>query len=141
MSEFYWLSLSEDDIREKYKRIKEDVLLDTGLENLITIETPDHLLKLINSFKKVTSGNSEERYFKSTKHKLGFMLLNHQGNIFDEELGIKKKHYLNKEAAKEWMRKYQSIFNCDKNINDESMDYNEITKKINKIFSQMVGDA
>ncbi|MDR5892819.1 hypothetical protein QC820_08305 [Halomonas mongoliensis] len=141
MDNFYWLSLSEEKIRDRYDKLKKDVLFDTGLENLLTIQKPDDLVKVIIAFRKAAKNYDEDKYFKSRKHKLGFMILKHQGNIFDEELGIKKKHYVDEDAAKEWKKQYQSMFHPDKNLNDESIDYEEIMQKINKIFSRMVGKA
>lgn len=81
------------------------------------------------------------KYFTSKKHEIGFMLLKHEGTVFDEELGIKKKHYIDKKAAKEWKSKYQLMFHPDKNIGDNSLDYVMVISKINKIYNRMVGKA
>ncbi|GBC62613.1 hypothetical protein DENIS_3585 [Desulfonema ishimotonii] len=141
MNDFYWLSLSEGKIRSEYDKLKVDVLSDTGLEKILSIKTSDDLVDVIEAFKKATNKYNNDKYFKSEKHKLAFMILKHQGNIFDEDLGIKKKHYVDKDAAKEWKKKYQAIFHPDKNINDDSIEYNEVMQKINKIFNRMVGKA
>ncbi|WOG27656.1 hypothetical protein [Endozoicomonas sp. 8E] len=67
--------------------------------------------------------------------------MNNQKGIFDEELGIKKKHYIDAVAAKEWKKEYQAIFHPDKNTNDKTIDYDEVMQKINKIYNRMSGKA
>ncbi|MBO2693170.1 hypothetical protein I6M59_15705 [Shewanella algae] len=141
MEGFYWLSLSESKIKNDFDIIKNDVIEDTELKGVLSIESADDLVRIIKAFKKASISSSEDKYFKSEKHKIGFMLLKHEGSVFDEELGIKKKHYLNKEVAKEWKQKYQSIYHPDKNVGDSSIDYAEVTSKINKIYNRMVGKA
>lgn len=141
MDDFCWIFLSEREIEEKFDLLKEEVILDTGLDGLLTINSVEDLIKIIKAFKKIAKKDSEDNYFKSERHKLAFMILKHEGNTFDEELGIKKKHYIDKVIAKEWKQKYQSIFHPDNNINDDSIDYGEVMQRINKIFNRMVGKA
>lgn len=141
MDDFYWLSLSESKIKNDFDILKVDVIKDTDLKGILSIESADDLVKIIKAFKKASINSAEDKYFKSEKHKIGFMLLKHEGSVFDEELGIKKKHYINKEAAKEWKQKYQSIYHPDKNVGDSSIDYEEVMSKINKIYNRMVGKA
>ena len=141
MDDFYWLSLSESDIPNDFNTIKMDVIKNTGLEGIISIASADDLVRVIKAFKKASINSTEDKYFKSEKHKISFMLLKHEGSFFDEELGIKKKHYIDEEAAKEWKQKYQSIYHPDKNRGDKSIDYEGVMSKINKIYSRMVGKA
>jgi hypothetical protein len=82
-----------------------------------------------------------DKYFKSEKHKIGFMLLKHEKALFDDELGIKNKHYTSNDLANIWKNKYQLMFNPDNNIGDNSIDFEEIMIKINKIYLQMVGKS
>ena len=139
MEKNYPLSISKNEIDKKYDEIRENILNDKSLSDVLSIKTKTDFLKVIEVFHKIALWNNEDTFFKSEKHKLAFMIINHQGAIFDKELGIKKKHYLDKKAANEWKRKYQIIFHPDKNIDDESLDYEMIMQKINKIYSQMVG--
>tara|TARA_Y100000588_G_C14222334_1_gene911580 strand:+ start:374 stop:1378 length:1005 start_codon:yes stop_codon:yes gene_type:complete len=81
------------------------------------------------------------KFFINDKKKLEFLLRNHQKGIFDEELGIKKKHYIDKKAAKEWKIKILKELHPDKNKNDTSLDFDEVTANINKIYNRMVGKA
>jgi hypothetical protein len=69
------------------------------------------------------------------------MLLTHTGSLFDEELGIKRKHYINTKLAKEWKNKKTLIFHPDKNIDDDSIDYLKVMKNINKIYCRMIGKS
>lgn len=141
MDDFYWLSLSESKIKNDFDILKVDVIKDSDLKGILSIESADDLVKIIKAFRKASINSPEDKYFKSEKHKISFMLLKHEGSVFDEELGIKKKHYINKEAAKEWKQKYQSIYHPDKNVDDCSIDYMEVMSKINKIYNRMVGKA
>lgn len=141
MENFYSLSASENEIDAKYNQIRKNILNDKSLSDVLSIKTKSDFLKVIEAFYKISLLNNEDAFFKSEKHKLAFMILNHQGTIFDEELDIKKKHYLDKKTADEWKRKHQSIFHPDKNIDDDSLDYEVIMQKINKIHSRMVGKA
>ncbi|MDQ7091173.1 MAG: hypothetical protein Q9M50_11130 [Methylococcales bacterium] len=141
MNKYFWLSVPESDLKNKYDSLKDEVINDTDLKGLLNIETKDNLLKVVKAFQKILKYQSDEQFFKSEKHKFAFLILKHQGNIFDEELGIKKKHYIDKNAAKEWKTKFQKIFHPDKNIGDNSLDYDEVMQKINKIYNRMVGKA
>lgn len=82
-----------------------------------------------------------EKFFITEKKKLAFLLKKHEQGVFDAELGIKKKHYIDKTAAKEWKLKLTKEFHPDKNLGDTSLDYDEITQCINKIYNRMVGKA
>ncbi|UYM18233.1 hypothetical protein [Endozoicomonas euniceicola] len=141
MEKSYALSITENEIDKKYDEIREHILNDKELSDVLSIKTKKDLLKVIEAFCGVSSLKNEDAFFKSEKHKLAFMIINHQGTFFDKELGIKKKHYLDKKMANEWKKKYQSIFHPDKNIDDNLLDYEMIMQKINKIYSRMLGKA
>ena len=81
----------------------------------------------------------EDEFFITKKRKLAFLLKRHEKGFFDKELGIKRKHYIDKSAAKEWKIKLAKEFHPDKNLGDTSLDFAEITQCINKIYSRMVG--
>lgn len=82
-----------------------------------------------------------DRFFLNEKARIAFFLTRNKLGVFDEELGIKRKHYIDKSAAKEWRAKLSSQFHPDKNLDDLSIDYVEIMSCINKIYSRMVGEA
>lgn len=141
MEKSYPLSISDSEIDKKYDEIRESILNDNSLSSVLSINTKTDFLKVIDAFYKIALLNNDDVFFKSEKHKLAFMIINHQGTLFDNELGIKKKHYVDKKTANEWKKKYQSIFHPDKNIDDDSLDYEMIMQRINKIHSRMVGKA
>lgn len=87
------------------------------------------------------SASLKSKYFINDKKKMEFLLRNHQKGIFDDELGIKRKHYIDKKAAKEWKIKIIKELHPDKNQNDTSLDYDEMTANINKIYNRMVGKS
>lgn len=141
MEKVYSLSISENEVDKKFDEIRRNILNDNSLSNVLSIKTKADFLKVVEAFYKIALPDNEDVFFKSEKHKLAFMIINHQGTIFDKELGIKKKHYLDKKTASAWKGEYQSLFHPDKNIGDNSLDYEMIMQKINKIHSRMVGNA
>lgn len=83
----------------------------------------------------------KNRFFISEKKELAFFLQNNIKGVFDEQLGIKRKHYIDKKVAQEWRAKLSSQFHPDRNNDDESFDFEEITAHINKMYNRMVGKA
>ena len=111
--------------------IKSDTKLDTVFKK--------GLIKFIDTLKRVPIHLNKDSYFISEKHKLEFCILKHEGNYLDEELGITRKHYVDKDIAKEWRNRMQEIFHDDKNFNNER--YTKVSSKINKIYERMIGKA
>ena len=85
--------------------------------------------------------NSADEFFLSKKVRTAFLLTHNQLGVFDDELGIKRKHYIDRNAAKQWRLRLASQFHPDKNQDDSSMNYDEIISCINKIYNRMVGEA
>ncbi|MGF6150524.1 hypothetical protein [Pseudomonas fluorescens] len=83
--------------------------------------------------------NLADQFFLTKKAKKAFLLTHNQMGVFDDELGIKRKHYIDKDVAKEWRAKLASEFHPDKNQGDTSMDYDQILSCINKMYNRMVG--
>jgi hypothetical protein len=83
----------------------------------------------------------KNRFFLNEKKRVAFFIKNNDKGFFDDQLGIKKKHYLDKSVAKEWRAKLVSEYHPDKNQGDETLDYDEILTFINKMYSRMVGKA
>lgn len=86
-------------------------------------------------------GNITDQFFLTKKTRIAFLLTHNQLGVFDDELGIKRKHYIDKNAAKEWRARLASQFHPDKNQGDSSMDYDEILSCINKMYNRMVGEV
>jgi hypothetical protein len=82
-----------------------------------------------------------DQFFLTDKSKKAFLLTHNETSVFDEELGIKRKHYIDKDIAKEWRAKFANEFHPDKNQGDTLMDYDQILSCINKIYNRMVGKA
>lgn len=139
MERFLWLSMDSKEIEERFDELKKNIPIDLGLDGIIIIKDKADLVKVINFYKDSANVVSTDGYFISEKAKLAFLLKRHVKGIFDEELGIKKKHYIDKEAAKEWKSKLAIKFHPDKNQGNISLDYDEVTACINKIYNQMVG--
>lgn len=141
MEKFLWLSMDSTELESNFEELSKAVPIDLGLEGILTIKDRMALVKVVNSYKKSAEYCSKDGYFVSEKRKLAFLLKRHEKGIFDEELGIKKRHYLDKAAAKEWKTKLAKEFHPDKNHGDVSLNYDEITSCINKIYRRMVGEA
>ncbi|SDX98526.1 J domain-containing protein [Pseudomonas sp. NFACC08-1] len=82
-----------------------------------------------------------DQYFWTKKRKLAFLLTHNQMGVFDQELGIKRLHYVDEDVAKAWRAKLASEFHPDKNQGDTSIDYAEIMSCINRMYKRMVGKA
>lgn len=131
MEEVFKILISEEQIRKKHSEVK------SKLPNL----KEGDLLTIISMLGETVDKDDNCGYFKSEKHKFAFMLIRNEQAVFDEDLGIKKKHYIDKEAAKEWKMKYIKMFHPDKNLDDNGIDFDAVTQKINKIYNRMVGKA
>lgn len=86
-------------------------------------------------------GNVTDEFFLNKKTRTAFLLMHNQLGVFDDELGIKRKHYIDKNAARQWRARLASQFHPDKNQDDSSMNYDEVISCINKIYNRMVGEA
>lgn len=145
MKSFEWLSISsEDDIKneESLNQIRGRLLIDTNLDGLLEINNKKNLLRVIIAFQKARKAQlTENEFFISEKHRLAFLLLKHEGNIFDEELGISKKHYIDNEVAKEWRNGLAKIFHPDKDLDSDFKENESVMNKITVIYNRMVGKA
>ena len=125
----------------KFSIVKEQILSDLGLKGIISIKSYDSLLKFIIFITKYCEYSQletkeEDKYFKSTLHKLAFMLENYNP-VFDEFLGIKDIHYVDDIKAKEWRNEFQKIFHPDTVLCE--FNTTNISNTINSIYNRMVG--
>lgn len=144
MNAYEWMTLDIEkiDLKENYEILKDSVLRDTGLGDLISIKNKDDLIQVIRTFKKAKfTQTANDEYFISEKHKLAYCILKHERALFDKELGITKKHFVDKKEAKKWKDNLINMFHPDKDINNEFISSKEVTAKINKIYNQMVGKS
>ncbi|HCE2406268.1 TPA: hypothetical protein NG317_004551 [Vibrio parahaemolyticus] len=141
MEKEYQISLSDSEIRDHFLELKNQLLRNSDKNGYVSLLNAEDLIVILSVLSQFTPQEGTDDFFKSEKHKLAFMLLNKDGTIFDDELGIKKKHYIDKNAAKEWKKKYSLLFHPDKNKIEGSINYDDVMHKINKIYSRMVGKA
>jgi tRNA A37 N6-isopentenylltransferase MiaA len=106
-------------------------------QNLLNINN-ETKVKVNNNLKQ--NSNFENNYFKSDKHQMAYQLLNYKANIFNDELGITRKHRVDKKLANNWMKEKQKIFHPDKNMEEkDGINYKEISDMINDIYGELVG--
>lgn len=132
MENLDWLGFNEDKIKENLSEIK------TTFKNnkLISVTNIEEVLAL----KKLILAISKDAYFKSEKHKQAFMLINYSSGLFNDELGITRRHRVDKKLAKEWLSKKQKLFHPDKNLHEnDGIDYKAVSDSINNIYGEMVG--
>ena len=144
MKAYEWLDvdIKKIDSEGEYKALKNAVLSDTNLGDLISIKNKDDLIEVITAFKKAKLvQRDKDNFFLSEKHKLAYCLLKHERGLFDKELGITKKHYLDNKEAKKWKEHLTNIFHPDKDINNEFSSSKDVMAKINRIFNQMIGKS
>lgn len=132
MENHNWIDLNEDEIENNFEDIK-DTLKTCSFLNINTLEDLFRLRSFfLNQF--------ESGCFKSERHKVAFLLSKYESNAFNEELGITRRHFVDKKLAKTWMGKMQSKYHPDKNkdiAND--IDFTQISDGINKAYTEMVG--
>jgi len=141
MEKYSWLSMDSIELEDNFQEMCKVIPKDLDLDGILTIGSIEDLYKVVNSYRETVSFYSKDKYFITEKRKLAFLLKKHEKGIFDEELGIKKKHYIDKNAAKEWRIKFSKDFHPDKNQGDVTLDFDEISQCINKIYNRMVGKA
>lgn len=127
-----WLHSNEEDLKKNFEEIKETF----NDKEFLNINSPEDLLLLrdfiINQF--------DVGYFKSQRHKIAFLLSKYESNAFNKELGITRRHFVDKELAKKWMREMQSKFHPDLNQDIETdVDFTKISAGINRAYGEMVG--
>lgn len=142
---FFWLSI-EDELQisteKEFISIKEQLINDTGLAGLVQISTRTELIKTIHAFKKAKfTQATEDEFFISQKHKIAFLILKHEGSLFDQELGITRKHYMNKDLALSWKVQLLKEFHPDRDPDKLFKTSDEVTQKVNLIYNRMVGKA
>lgn len=156
-----WLNCNSIEQLKKYypslKELKLEINTSLNGQEKITSNSWDGLLKKIKLFRstisKLSSNLSTEQdeiiFFKSKKHEEIFYILNFEKN-FDKELGISRKHYLDKELAKLWrhemLKKYHNSITLDKNGNSQDNDFSsdiyfKVEANLILIYKRMVGEA
>ncbi|RBB33554.1 hypothetical protein DPV79_34395 [Burkholderia reimsis] len=143
MSADTWLELSEKTLTEEFDNISQSL---TKFK-FLRVDSPEDLLAL----RKFLFSSMEAGFFKSGKHMKAFMLLNYDPK-FNNELGISRKCFVDKDSAKSWMGKMQKEFHPDASIDRQkekasqegsAQDYSldEVSQAINVLYKKMTGKA
>lgn len=127
-----WIDFDEESIRNNFEAIK------AGFEGVefVKIESPSDLIGLRDLiYQQLRSG-----YFKSSRHEMAFFLSRYESGVFNEELGITRRHFVDQKLAKTWLWEMQSKFHPDSNIDIKSdIDFTKVSEGINKAYGEMVG--
>lgn len=127
-----WLYINEEDLKSNFEDIKEN-LKDKEFLNINSFED----LLLLRNF---LFGQFRDGYFKSERHMKAFLLSKYESNVFNKELGISRRHFVDKNLAKKWMTEMQSQFHPDRNQDIlADIDFTKISEGINRAYGEMVG--
>lgn len=127
-----WMDFDEEKINNQADEIKAEI----NKYDFLKINSTSDLF-LLRNFIYQQLGNG---YFKSERHKLAYFLSKYESGAFNQELGITRRHYVDNDLAKNWMRKMQSTFHPDKNIDIKNdIDFEKISEGVNRAYSEMVG--
>lgn len=143
MNKYDWLNVeSEENMKKEYKlrEIKSKIDGDLGLHGIIKFKSFKNVYIFIQALKAFIDDyiKHKDGYFLSDKHEAAFMILNYNPK-FNKELGITKKHYMNKDLAREWKLKYIKMFHPDQGFVLKEQE--KVVEAINRIYREMVGEA
>lgn len=129
-----WLNLSEKDLKDS--QIRNEIEREISAMGIkCQMSTSD-----IWALREAIVLSASDKYFKTIKHKIAYLLIHYTPKFSNETLGIQRRHYSDNALAKEWMRKKQKLFNIDiNNDKNDGIDYDLVTKAIDKIYKEMVG--
>lgn len=137
-----WLYFTDEDIESKFDLVKKILLDEIDMVKNISIESPEQLKILIDSYKEILSNDESEPFFKSKEHRIAYHLINidrTQNEIYKEELEITRVLYKDKNLAGKWKRKMSLLFHSDHF--SYNFDANEVMAAVNKIYKRLVGEA
>lgn len=127
-----WIYFNEEEIKHDFEDIKES-LKDFEFLN---IKYPADLVSL----RDLILRQLKDGYFKSERHKLAYLLSKYESGAFNDELGITRRHFVDKKLAKAWMGEMQAKFHPDKNQDIKSdIDFTKVSEGINRAYGEMVG--
>ncbi|MGE8705362.1 MAG: hypothetical protein ACN6O5_22000 [Achromobacter sp.] len=127
-----WMDFDEEEINSR----ADALIVEINKYDFLKINSADDLFSLRKFIYEQLSGGC----FKSERHKLAYLLSKYESGCFNQELGITRRHFLDKELAKKWLMRMQGIFHPDKNIDIKSdLDFEKISEGINRAYGEMVG--
>lgn len=143
MDKFDWLNLdSEEKLKKSYKlnEISGRIDNDLNLKGIVKFRSFKNVLIFVQALKKFIDDYIKQKdgYFLSEEHKVAFMILNYNPN-FNKDLGITRRHYLNKDLARQWKITHIKMFHPDQGF--VLKDQDKVIEAINRIYQEMVGEA
>ncbi len=129
----------------RFADFKARMLAELKLTGVIAIRNKSCMLTLILQLQyfisNIKSEKSNSEFFVSEKHKLAYMFI-HYNACFNEELGIKRVHYIDKDKAKLWRNQYIKLFHPDQLDQHFAHQHAaDIANSITQIYHRMVGKA
>lgn len=105
-------------------------------------ESVEKIFDILNESESVVDVEiGDDDFFLSQRRKWAFCILRNEKGDLDKELGITRKHFINRELAKEWRNRMIQEFHPEKNVAEPEDELIVITQRINKIYGRMVGNA
>lgn len=127
-----WINLSVEEICGRFEEIK----INLNEYEFLNINSPDDLVSLKDFILKQLNDGC----FKSERHKLAYLLSKYESGAFNDELGIKRRHFVDEKLAKRWLGQMQAKFHPDKNQDIKSdINFTEVSEGINRAYGEMVG--
>ncbi len=128
--------------REVCKKIKEDVGENIKVTGRSWADLYKNIVSLREIIEKISKDNkphekeNKEEYFISKVDEYIFYLLELEGELRMQKLGINKSHFTNKKKAKQWRDKISKEIHPDKSDHEKS---EEAMAKLNSIYEAMIG--
>lgn len=143
MNQYDWMDVeSEENLKENYKlkEIVSKIDEDLNLHGIIKFKSFKNVFMFIQALKTFIDDyiKCKDGFFLSDKHEIAFMILNYNPQ-FNKKLGITRKHYMNKDLAREWKLRYIKMFHPDQGFVLKNQD--KVVEAINRIYQEMVGKA
>lgn len=137
MEQINWLDPETSQLETNFEKVKEKL----NAYGFLTVETPNDVLNLQKLvFEQLNLSSTDTKYFISEKHKIAYCLSKYTSAVFNKELGLTRRHFVDKKLAKAWMSEMQKMFHPDSNINSQiNIDFNAVSKGINDAYREMIG--
>lgn len=125
--------------RDLQKEIREDVGKIIKVTGRSWEELYSNILSFRNVIEKANKTNRQKEckeYFISKMDEYIFYLLELEGELRMQKLGINKSHFTNKKKAKQWRDKISKEIHPDKSDHKKA---EEAMAKLNSIYEAMIG--
>ena len=127
----------------KFRDLQNEIREDVGSRVKVTARSWEELYSNILSFReviekenKIKRKSESKEYFISKIDEYIFYLLELEGELRMQKLGINKSHFTNKKKAKQWRDKISKEIHPDKSDHKKA---EEAMAKLNSIYEAMIG--